>query len=121
MKKRFSMEMLFWGRGTVIFLITFVCALLMESITRAAFATTDYYQVHGWPKLVAFWAAAGFVYRLRAWFRVGQEQTTIDKKPGQVRKISAEAKLLFIPARFWPAVLIVLGLVFLFYNPQGDA
>ena len=54
------MEMLFWGRGTVIFLITFACALFMELFTRAAFATTDYYQVYGWPKLVAFWAAAGF-------------------------------------------------------------
>lgn len=53
--------------------------------------------------------------------RVGQERSIIDKKTGQERKISAEAKLLFIPARYWPVVLIVLGLVFLFYNPQGDA
>ncbi len=74
------------GRGTVIFLITFASALLMELFTRAAFATTNRYQIHGWPKLVALWAAAGLVYALRSWFRVGQERTIIDKKTAKNAK-----------------------------------
>jgi hypothetical protein len=113
--------MFIWGRGGVIFLIAFGCALLMELSTRIAFGDVTYYQTHGWPMLVALWAAAGLVYALRPWFRVGQERTIIDKKTGQPRKISMEAEFFFVPARYWPVVLMALGLVFFFYNAHRSA
>ena len=71
--------------------------------------------------LVAFWMAAGLVYALRPWFRVGQEREIIGKKTGQHRKISLEGELFFVPARHWPVVLMALGLVFFFYNAHGSA
>jgi hypothetical protein len=54
-------------------------------------------------------------------FRVGQEHTIIGKKTGQQRKISLEAELFFVPARFWPVVLMALGLVCFFYNAHRSA
>jgi hypothetical protein len=32
-----------------------------------------------------------------------------------------EAELFFVPARYWPLVLMALGLVFFFYNAHGSA
>jgi hypothetical protein len=114
--------MFIWGRGGVIPLIAFGCALLTELFTRTAFGNdASYYQTHGWPKLVAFWVAAGFVYALRPWFRVGQERTRIDKKSGQQVQVSLEAEFFFVRARYWPAVLIALGLMFFFYDSHGSA
>jgi hypothetical protein len=113
--------MFIWGRGGVIPLIASGCALVTEFSTRTAFGDVTYYQTHGWPMLVALWAAAGLVYALRPWFRVGQERTTIDKKTGQQRKISMEAELFFVPARYWPVVLMALGLVFFLYNAHRSA
>jgi hypothetical protein len=68
-----------------------------------------------------FGRAAGLVYALRPWFRVGQERTIIDKKTGQQRKISMEAEFFFVPARYWPVVLMALGLAFFFYNAHRSA
>jgi len=48
--------MFIWGRGGVIPLIAFGCALLTELFTRTAFGDVTYYQTHGWPMLVALWA-----------------------------------------------------------------
>jgi hypothetical protein len=111
--------MFIWGRGSVIPLIAFACSLLMELFTRTVFGSSSYYQTHGWPILVALWAAAGLVYALRSWFRVGQERPTIDKKSGQQVRVSLEAELFFVRARYWPAVLMALGLVLFFYNANG--
>jgi hypothetical protein len=49
------------------------------------------------------------------------ERTIIDKKTGQQRKISMEAELFFVPARYWPLVLMALGLVFFSYNAHRSA
>jgi hypothetical protein len=113
--------MFIWGRGGVIPLITFGCALVTEFSTRTAFGDVSYYLTHGWPMLVALWAAAGLVYALRSWLRVGQERAIIDKKTGQQVKISLEAEFFFVPARYWPVVLMALGLVFFFYNAHASA
>jgi hypothetical protein len=107
--------MVIWrGRGGVIALIAFGCFVLTEMVTRASFGDTSYYQTHGWPKLVAFWVAAGFVYALRSWLGVGQERTLIDKGTGQEIKLCREGQLFFIYARYWPVILLGCGIVFLF-------
>jgi hypothetical protein len=105
--------MLIWhGRGGLIALIAFGCLLLTELFTRAAFGDAHYYQTHGWPKLAGFWVAAGLVYALRSWFGVGRERILIDKDTGKEIKMSFEADLLFVPARYWPAILLALGILF---------
>jgi hypothetical protein len=112
--------MFIWGRGGVIPLIAFGCALLTDFSTRTAFGDVTYYQTH-WMADAGCSLGAGFVYALRPWFRVGQQRTIIDKKTGQQRKISLEAEFFFVPARYWPVVLMALGLVFFFYNAHRSA
>ena len=107
--------MIIWrGRGGVIILIAFGCVLLAELFTRSAFTDPNYYQNHGWPKLIAFWVAAGIVFALRSWLGVGQKRTLIDKATGQEINLSSEGALFFISARYWPAILAACGLIFLF-------
>ena len=112
--------MLIWGgRGGVIALIAFGCLVLTELFTRAAFGDTRYYQTHGWPKLLGFWVAAGLVYALRSWFGVGQEHTLIDKGTGREIRVSLEGQLLFVPARYWPGILLAAGLLFFFVGAKS--
>jgi hypothetical protein len=76
----------------------------------------NFYQTHGWPKLIAFWAAAGLVYAMRSWFGVEQERTLIDKASGQEIRFSLEGQLFFVAARYWPAILLTAGIVFFFVH-----
>jgi hypothetical protein len=108
-----NLSVLVWrGKGGVIALITFGSLVLSDLLTRAIFVDPRYYQTHEWPKLVGFWVSAGVVYALFSWLGVGQERALIDKATGQEIKASLEGELFFIPARFWPAILVGLGIVF---------
>jgi hypothetical protein len=107
--------MIIWrGRGIFIALIAFVCLILVELGTEAIFRDDTYYQEYGWPRLVGFGVAAALVYLLRGWFGVGQERTLIDKETSQEVQVDMESSLLFVPARYWPFILLILGVVFTF-------
>ena|SRR6266508_3437819 len=108
--------MIIWrGKGFVIALIAFACLILSEFLTETAFSDNTYYQTHGWPKLVGLWVAALIVYKLWPWFGVRAAQVLVDRDTGQgVHVASSEGALFFVPARFWPQILLVLGLIFLF-------
>lgn len=110
------MALIIWrGRGGVIFLIMFGCALLTALITRAVFRDASYYDTHRWPMLVALWVAAGLVYALRRWFGVGQ-RGQVDEGTGQEIKVPLEGHLFFISARYWPAILLLGGVLFFFFG-----
>jgi hypothetical protein len=104
--------MIIWrGRGIVIALIAFGCLLFTELATETTFSDADYYQTHGWPKLAALWLAALIVYQMLPWFEV--QRTRFGYIPGQP-EVVPQSELFFVPARFWPQVLIALGVVLLF-------
>jgi hypothetical protein len=103
--------MIIWrGRGFAIALIAFGSLVLAEGAIEEAFQDTRYYQQHGWPKLLGFWTAATLVYAVRSWLGVPTPHAVADGKAGRV----PEGELFFVKARFWPAVLVCLGIVFLF-------
>ncbi|HEV2289983.1 MAG TPA: hypothetical protein VGR81_13650 [Candidatus Acidoferrales bacterium] len=107
--------MLVWrGKGFLVALIAFGCLILTDLATRSMFTDKGYYQHHGWPKLVGFFIAAVSVYALRSWFGCGRERILIERETGQEVKISLEDSLLGIPVRFWPFILLGLGVVFSF-------
>ncbi|MFZ0332543.1 MAG: hypothetical protein WAN10_17910 [Candidatus Acidiferrales bacterium] len=107
--------MLVWrGKGFLIALIAFGCLLLTELATRSIFADSHYYQRHGWPKLAGFCIAAVLVYALRSWFGHGRDRLFVEKETGHEVSLSLEDSLLGIPVRFWPLILVGLGVVFFF-------
>lgn len=106
--------MIIWrGKGIVVALIAFGCLVLSEIVSRSAFGDEKYYQGHGWPKLIGFWVAAGLVYAFRSWFE-GAKRTVVDEKTAKEIMLSSENALFFVPVRFWPPILLGLGVIFFF-------
>lgn len=109
--------MIVWrGRGIVIALIAFACLVFAELFTRSMFVDRRYYQVHGWPKLAGFWLAAALVYSLRSWLGGGRESWSVDSETGKEMKHSEEDSLFHVRVRFWPLILVGLGVVFFFVH-----
>lgn len=107
--------MIIWrGKGIVIAVIAFGCLILSEFLAEAAFRDDTYYQTHGWPKLAGLWLAALIVYKLWPWLGVQSRSMVVDSSAGQQVRFTSEGALFFVPARYWPQVLLVLGLIFSF-------
>jgi hypothetical protein len=107
--------MIVWrGRGIAVALIAFGSLILVELFTRSRFVEKDFYQNHGWPKLVGFWMAAALVYALRSWLGGGQEAVSIEPRTGKETRLSSKNSLFHISVRYWPLILFGLGIVFFF-------
>jgi len=95
------------------------CLLASDYLTSVYFHNEDYYADHGWPKLIAFWAAAGIVQAFVPRF----EETPAGSSeifPGEpVLKEGESASqrqgtLFFVPVKYWPLILIGVGVLFYF-------
>lgn len=105
--------MIIWrGKGILIALTAFGCLWTTEYLTREWSGNEHYYQTHGWPMLVAFLVAAAAVYGMRGWLGVGERRVLIDQTTQREVAWSAESSLFFVPARYWPSVLAVMGVLF---------
>jgi len=106
--------MIIWkGLGFLVAVITFLCLLLTEWSVERAFSDDNYYQAHGWPKLVGMLVAALLVWMMAKYFDSRQTETRIDAETGEKITVLADHNhtLFFIPIRFWPPILIVLGII----------
>ncbi len=107
--------MIVWkGRGGAIALVTFGSLLSTEMATRRIYPEPNYYQNHGWPKLFGFWLAAAIVFTLRFWLGAEREDQIRYQIPGHEIPKPSEASLFFIQAKYWPGLLVCLGLAFYF-------
>jgi hypothetical protein len=106
--------MIIWsGRGFIVAVITFGSLVLTEFFTRAQFHDDNYYQHHGWPKLVAFLVSALFVWLL---LPSPEEVVRVDLLKNSPKRTLFRPKdsLFFMPVRYWPGALLLLGVVFYF-------
>ena len=66
-------------------------------------------------ELVGMLIAAALVYLLHAAIRANETpRTVIDKATGQEIELRAKHDLFFVPIKFWPYILCVLGICFFF-------
>jgi hypothetical protein len=106
---------LIWsGLGFLVAVITFGCCLASEFLVEAAFHDDRYYQSHGWPKLIAFVVAAAVVGVVGRHLRRRQGRVLIDPQTGSEVIVGREHTFFFIPAEYWPPILLMLGMIFLF-------
>lgn len=109
----FGFFIAFSGRGYVIGLIAAACLLVADWGCGLRYHDPDYYAQHVWPKLAAFVFAALIVWWLDGLGR--EERLGVEGQEGAWRTFFREQdSLLFVPARYWPLVLIALGGVFYF-------
>lgn len=109
--------MIIWtGLGILVAVATFLSALVTEWGIERVYADDQYYQTHGWPKLVGMVLAAILVKLLDRALRARQTETRIDAVTGgRVTVVAGQAhSLFFIPLRFWPPILLVVGFIHLF-------
>jgi hypothetical protein len=97
------------GRGFIIAIIAAGYMLLSDFVTSAHFHDNNYYAQHRWPKLSAFFAAACTVWWMTHWREdevlAGTYQTTARQSILRERD-----SLFFISAKYWPGILLALGI-----------
>ena len=109
--------MIIWsGYGVLVGAIGFACLLAVDAATRIIFGDNQYYQAHGWPKLLAFWIAAAIVWPIGRSVNHVDERELVDPKTGErvlFRKGGGHS-LFFIPVEYWTYVFVALGIAFFF-------
>src|SRR5690242_5020338 len=104
--------MIIWhGRGFLIAIVGFGSLLVMELLTRAWFHDDTYYQKHGWPMLVGFLVAAGFIWLLARSRTTEVYPESSQDSPMNTSVLREQDRLFFISARHWPLILGILGVV----------
>jgi hypothetical protein len=101
------------GRGILIAVVAVVCLVLGDFLAGLYFHDSNYYAQHGWPKLAAFWVAAGLI-QLMLPRRPEEVLGAIHAPETQPSVLREKDALLLIPGRYCPAVLLGLGIVFYF-------
>jgi hypothetical protein len=101
------------GRGFVIAIVAGLSLLICDSLTAQYFNDSNYYAQHGWPKLTAFWFAAAVIQLMlpRKREKVLGEIHASPEKPSLLRRGDS---LFLIPAKYWPWILLALGIGFYF-------
>jgi hypothetical protein len=103
----------FRGRGYVIGLVAGGCLLAADWLCGARYHDADYYAQHGWPKLAAFALAGAIVWSLN----LSKRDETLgvpDRDAAREPFFRQQDSLFFVPARYWPLLLCILGGVFYF-------
>jgi hypothetical protein len=107
--------MIIWsGLGFLVAVIAFIAVLLSEYVLEAVFKDQNYYQAHGWPKLLGLWVAGAIVWFLGNYLNRKQGRTLIDKATGEEVQVKPNHALFFIRMEYWGPILLILGLIFLF-------
>lgn len=115
--------MIIWtGRGFLIAVIVFGCLLLSELLTEVHFQNDKYYQQNGWPKLADFLVSAAIVWILGGRWH-GQHGAGASVQNHSMKKylLRSQDALFFIPVRFWPYLLCLLGIVFFYVQEHYQA
>ena len=109
--------MIIWrGLGWAVAAITFAVLVLSELGIERLFADERDYQTHGWPKLFALGVSAALVWMLAAHLKGRPGRVVIDKATGEELTLNKDHDLFFIPVRYWPIVLVALGVGFVLFE-----
>ena len=95
------------------------CLLASDYLTSVYFHNADYYADHGWPKLTAFWVAAGIVQALVPRYEeapAGASELFPSESALRERESVSRVQgtLFFIPVKYWPLILLGTGILFYF-------
>jgi len=107
--------MIIWsGWGFMVPVVAFGSLLATEAGVEAAFQDDNYYQSHGWPKLVGLLAAAFFVWLIDLWLKKRPRRKLVDIETGEHVSVGGGDSFFFIPVKWWAPILIVCGVIFSF-------
>jgi ATP/ADP translocase len=106
--------MVIWsGLGFLVGAITFLLLLIAEYVTESLSRDESYYQVHGWPKLLAFFLAGAVIWPLGVYLNRKSGKVMIEKETGK-EVLKPKHTFFFIRMEYWGPILFGLGIIFLF-------
>lgn len=104
--------MIIWnGYGILVPIISFGSLLLMEILVESLMHDNQFYQEHNWPMAAGFIMAC-FLLLLLSKIRSGHKHQTQNDRVIDDDHISHPPdSFFFIPLRFWPYILLVIGII----------
>ena len=109
----------FSGLGFLVLLFGVGFAALAQFGTQKAFNDDKYFDTHGWPILVALWAAALAVFLVARRVDAKPGQAVVDKATGQEMVLRKQHHLFFVPLRYWTYLLLAGGVALYFVKANG--
>jgi len=108
--------MLIWrGYGIFVAILTVVSYMVIRSSAEHLWGSPLSNEFRPGVELTGMLLAAALVYGLHfALKRLDEPRVVIDKSTGQEMHLIPKHDLFFIPVRFWPYILAVLGVMFFF-------
>lgn len=104
------------GWGILVVLITFLCSLAAELITRGLVGR-GYWETHSYPLAMALLGAAAVIWLADARLYARQEtRTLVDEKTGERVHVAPRHELFFIRMKWWSLVCAGGGMAVLLMN-----
>ena len=113
--------MVIWkGLGFLVAIIAFAALLLTEIVSEGLTGDEQFYQENSWVILVGMLIAAVLTYGLYRLLLRQKGRVVIDKETGQEIVLRPSHSLFFVDVKWWPAILVVLGVVFAVVGVAGE-
>jgi hypothetical protein len=109
--------MVIWsGWGFVIVVLAFASLVFTEIGVERVYGDSDYYQAHGWPKMLALLIAAAVSIPLGRLMNHGADRDLIDPETMKRVVVTAAPRhtLFFLPVQHWWMAFVGLSMVALF-------
>ncbi len=104
--------MVIWsGGGIIIGLVAVACILITKPCVNDMTADHQFFETHGWPKMLALWAASAISWPIGRAMNQGKERIVIDPETRQpmVVRSGGDHSLFFIPVQYWWLIFACLG------------
>jgi hypothetical protein len=109
------------GFGFLVAVIGFAALILAETVSEKITGDDQFYQQHGWVVFIGMLVAAALTYGLHRLLLLEKQRVLIDRETGGEVAQPSKHSLFFVPVQLWPAIFIVLGLVFAVAGPRTSA
>jgi hypothetical protein len=123
MKRSIDVEAMyipFTRKGFLVPVVGFGALLATEYAVESYFHDSQYYQHHGWPKTLGLWLGGVLIAGISQRIGETEARTLIEPETGRAVVLEPQRHtFLYVPMKYWPGILFVLGLVFLFTNAWG--
>ena len=107
--------MIIWkGLGFVVAVFVFGCSLLAEVISEKLTNNDLFYQENSWVMSIGMLVAAILTFGFSLFLKQGDARIVIDEQTGEKFELRDSHSLFFVPVKWWPSILVVLGVVVLF-------
>lgn len=107
--------MIIWSGWGILFPVLYIFSLIItESVINSLTNDPTYYATHGLPKIIGGLLGSLLVWLLVKWLEKKPKRVVIDKQTGKEFVLENKNSLFFIPANYWPIILVAISFILFF-------